>query len=521
MKSINLFFVSLIATLLLFACQSVDIESNNQDKIALDVSLSLEQDSRASYSSDFALNFSPNDKMEIMERSLMDVTTLVYDYDKGQFLGKIYVPRVAESYEVCAHVGANSYTSEKATFEIAQSQIGVAKVFLAGMWQLSHLQNVSLQMSQMSSMLAFTLNPTENGVSEIILESIGGEMIAGTVDYDYASQQYTINGTSSKISVKPLLNPTKPTQYVINVLPVTLSKGVFLTIVDNRGKRMRLTLNYGQSFNFDLNKVIILPDTINQQSFSMTLGKVYSSYTVDGVATPNNELDGRSIWVESGNIYGLSSYLVGEAGYYVGNTKYATGISTEGQIQPLTLGNAQLKSYKVKAYIVDVDGVEYCSDEKSVDVTGIPYTYSFASSTEASIKAAGWDIISPRAVEDNCVKMSNATYLTTPEFYTGKSLSLIAVVGCASNESTSTTGLGKIFISKVAGNEIAPKEGMTIAPDYTMGWPGSAERAEKTSEAFTITNEQSRVQFSTDAGTIIVLDQCYSLITDVTLKYAE
>ena len=281
MKSINLFFVSLIATLLLFACQSVDIESNNQDKIALDVSLSLEQDSRASYSSDFALNFSPNDKMEIMERSLMDVTTLVYDYDKGQFLGKIYVPRVAESYEVCAHVGANSYTSEKATFEIAQSQIGVAKVFLAGMWQLSHLQNVSLQMSQMSSMLAFTLNPTENGVSEIILESIGGEMIAGTVDYDYASQQYTINGTSSKISVKPLLNPTKPTQYVINVLPVTLSKGVFLTIVDNRGKRMRLTLNYGQSFNFDLNKVIILPDTINQQSFSMTLGKVYSSYTVD------------------------------------------------------------------------------------------------------------------------------------------------------------------------------------------------------------------------------------------------
>lgn len=521
MKSVNLFFVSLIATLLVCACQNVEIESDKQDKVALKVSLSVDQDSRASYSSDFALNFSPNDKMEIMERSLMDVTTLVYNQEKNQFLGEVYVPRVADSYNICTHVGAKSYTSEKATFQIAPSQDGAAKVYLAGAWELSHFENLSLQMTQMSSMIAFTINPSERGVSEIILESVAGEMIAGAVEYDYQTAQYTVNGTSSKISVKPLFNPTKPTQYIINVLPVALSKGATLTIVDNQGKKMRLTLSYGGGFNFDINKVIILPDVINQQSFSMTLGKVYSSYSVDGVATPNNDLDGRSIWVEGGNIYGLSSYLVGEAGYYVGNTKYATGINIDGQIQPLTLSNTPLNSYKVKAYIVDVDGIEHYSEEKSVEVTGIPYTYSFASSTEASIKAAGWDIVSPRAVEDNCVKMSNATYLTTPEFYTGKSLSLIAVVGCASNESTSTTGLGKIFISKVAGNEIAPKEGMTIAPDYTMGWPGSAERAEKTSEAFTITNEQSRVQFSTDAGTIIVLDQCYSLITDVTLKYAE
>ena len=121
----------------MLACQSETLDLSN-DRVALDVSIALDNGSRIAYNQDFVLNFSPNDRMDIMERSLMDVTSLYYNYDLKQFIGKIYVPRDADTYEVCTHIGAKSYTSEKAIFEISSNQIGSAGVYLAGVWELSN-----------------------------------------------------------------------------------------------------------------------------------------------------------------------------------------------------------------------------------------------------------------------------------------------------------------------------------------------------------------------------------------------
>ncbi len=522
MKSLTTLFLSLIITLFTVACQSDNLhECELSDRVAVDVSLSIDNSSRISYTSDFALAFSPNDKMEIMERNLMDITTLVYNYDLGQFLGKIYVPRDAESYIVCTHVGAKTYSAEKATFEISSSQIGAPGVYLAGLWELTDFQDLSLQMAQMSSMLAFTVNPTADGISEIILESVAGEMIAGTVEYDYDKLEYSLTGTSSKISVKPVASPTSATQYVINILPVSLSKGAYLTIVDKKGNKMRLTLNYDQVCNFDVNKVVILPDVINQQNVGVELGKVYSSYTVDEVPTPNNDLDGSTIWIEQSRSVGISTALVKEAGLYVDGVKHVGSYSSDGVISALTLSSQNWAEHSIEAYIVDLDGVEVRSAAKSVAVTGLPYSYSFSGATEASVKAAGWILSEIRAVEGNCVKFDNESYLLLPSFYIPTSVNVTSVINCVTNEETST-GRGFIYLSPSTSVGIANNVILQITPPSKTGLSTDGDDCkEVTSEEFELLSNYNSLRITSNASFDYVVGKCYSAIAGIVVKYAN
>ncbi|MBE6334123.1 MAG: hypothetical protein E7071_04760 [Bacteroidales bacterium] len=522
MKSRFTLFLSLIVALLTVACQSDDLcENESLDRVAIDVSLSIDNSSRISYTSDFALAFSPNDKMEIMERNLMDITTLVYNYDLGQFLGKIYVPRNAQSYEVCTHVGAKSYSAEKATFEISSSQIGSAGVYLAGLWQLTNFQDLSLQMAQLSSMLAFTVNPSSDGISEIILESVAGEMIAGTLEYDYEDLVYRLNGTSSKISVKPVVSPTSATQYVINILPVSLSKGAYLTIVDKKGNKMRLTLNYESVCNFDINKVVILPDVINQQSVGVELGKVYSSYTVDEVPTPNNNLDGSTIWVEQSRSVGISTALVKEAGLYVDGVKHIGTYSTDGVISALTLSSQSWAEHSVEAYIVDLDGVEVRSAAKSVAVTGLPYTRSFEGISSSILSDNwGWKHSSLVSASDNGVQMTIDSYITTPQFYIPNTILVNTIITNTTNDLTAANQI--IYatpVSREMGRTITG--GVTVAANYNGDYSPSNATDSEVSSAITLTKVKPCLQYSTlvTGGMFWVEYTLY--VTKVVINYAN
>lgn len=504
----------------MLACQSETLDLSN-DRVALDVSIALDNGSRIAYNQDFVLNFSPNDRMDIMERSLMDVTSLYYNYDLKQFIGKIYVPRDADTYEVCTHIGAKSYTSEKAIFEISSNQIGSAGVYLAGVWELSNFQNLSLQMAQMSSMLAFTINPSEDGISEIILESAGGEMIAGTAEYDYSTHQYKVNGTSSKISIIPAASPTKATQYVVNVLPVSLSKGAYLTIVDNKGKKMRLTLNYGTNFNFDINKVIILPDVINQKSVGVELGTVYSSYTVDGVPAPNNDLDGSTIWVGESRSVGISSHLVKEAGLYIDGVKH-TGTYTNGVVSGLTLPSQSWATHTVVAYIVDDKGVEFTSSGKNVDVTGLPYSVSFAGvSSQSLYSSLGWHSGNLTSVGSDMVVFRSDGYITSPAFYVPESINITTSVKNTTNETSEAIQV--INISPVAYNATLESSVATfVKASYNGSYSPSASNCvdSEFSGPVTITNSKPSVQYGTLVNSTIVWQPLSLAISGVTIKYS-
>lgn len=522
MKSRFTLFLSLIVALLTVACQSDDLCDNESlDRVAIDVSLSIDNSSRISYTSDFALAFSPNDKMEIMERNLMDITTLVYNYDLGQFLGKIYVPRNAQSYEVCTHVGAKSYSAEKATFEISSSQIGSAGVYLAGLWQLTNFQDLSLQMAQLSSMLAFTVNPSSDGISEIILESVAGEMIAGTLEYDYEDLVYRLNGTSSKISVKPVVSPTSATQYVINILPVSLSKGAYLTIVDKKGNKMRLTLNYESVCNFDINKVVILPDVINQQSVGVELGKVYSSYTVDEVPTPNNNLDGSTIWVEQSRSVGIATHFVSEAGVYVDGVKYK-GTYSNGVISGLTLSSQRWTRHEVKAYIVDDQGVEFTSSSKSVDVTGLPYSVSFNGvSSESLYSSFGWYSGNLTSVGSDMVSFRSDGYITSPAFYVPNSIAVVSSVKNTTNETDET--LQMITLTPVAYNApLTTTIATTVKGSYNGSYDPSASNCADSeySAEIILTTSKPSVQYGTLVSSVIVWQPLSMAINGVTIKYS-
>lgn len=523
MKSLFTLFLSLIITLFTVACQSEDLHNaETKDRVAVDVSLSINQDSRISYSPDFVLNFSPNDEMEIMERNLMDVTTLVYNYDQGQFLGKIYVPRDAESYEVCTHVGAKSYTAEKATFEISSSQLGSAGVYLAGLWQLTDFEDLSLQMAQMSSMLAFTVKPSAQGISEIILESVAGEMIAGTAEYNYDKLEYTINGTSSKISVKPVASPTSATQYVINILPVSLSKGAYLTIVDKKGNKMRLTLNYDNVCNFDVNKVVILPDVINQQNVGVELGKVYSSYTVDEVPTPNNNLDGSTIWVEQSRSVGISTHLVKEAGLYIDGVKHKGTYSSDGTISGLTLSGQKWNRHEVKAYIVDDENVEYISSAKGVDVTGLPYSVSFAGVSSTSLYTSlGWYSGNLTSVGSNMITLRSEGFINSPAFYVPNSISVVTNVKNVSNETNEASRV--INIAPVVYNSsLSSTIATTIAANYASSYSPNASACKDSNDsgAFNLTSSKSSVQYGTSVSSVIVWQPLVLAINAITIKYS-
>ncbi len=522
MKSLTTLFLSLIITLFTVACQSDNLhESELSDRVAVDVSLSIDNNSRISYTSDFTLAFSPNDKMEIMERNLMDITTLVYNYDRKQFLGKIYVPRDAESYVVCTHVGAKTYSAGKATFEISSSQIGSPGVYLAGLWELTDFQDLSLQMAQMSSMLAFTVNPTADGISEIILESVAGEMIAGTAEYDYDKLEYSLTGTSSKISVKPVASPTSATQYVINILPVSLSKGAYLTIVDKKGNKMRLTLNYDQVCNFDVNKVVILPDVINQQNVGVELGKVYSSYTVDEIPTPNNNLDGSTIWIEQSRSVGISTNLVKEAGLYVDGVKYE-GTYSDGAITGLTLPSQSWARHEVKAYIVDEQGIEFCSTAKYVDVTGLPYSVSFAGVTSESLYLSlGWYSGNLTSVGSDMVTLRSDGYITSPSFYVPNSISIVSSVKNTTNETEEANQV--INLTPVAYNApLTTTVSAMITASYNGSYNTSASNCVESefSTSFNITTSKPSVQYGTMVSSVIVWQPLTLAISGVTIKYS-
>lgn len=521
MKSLKLFLISFITTLLVISCQSEELAPIDKERVAVDISMSIEQESRAAYSKDFALTFLPNDRMEIMERSLMDVTSLYYNYDTKQFLGKVYVPRGAESYEICTHIGAKSYTSEKATFEISSNQIGSAGVYLAGVWELSNFQNLSLQMAQMSSMLAFTLNPSADGVSEIILESVAGEMIAGVAEYDYETNTYSVSGTSSKISLVPVVSPTSATQYVFNILPVSLSKGAYLTIIDNKGKKMRLTLSYDAVCNFDVNKVVILPDTINQQSVGVELGTVYSSYTVDGVPTPNNNLDGSTIWINESRSFGISTHLVKEAGLYVDGVKYVGSYSADGKISALTLSSQRWSEYSIEAYIVDADGVEIRSSVKSVTVTGLPYERSFSGvSSDVLTNTWGWKHSSLLKVGNGYVDMASNSYITTPQFYVPKSINVTTIVHNTTNETDESKQI--IYatpVSRDMGRTIYG--GATIIANYngTYNTEIGNSIASAKSSVIKLTNTLPCVQYSTAVDGSFAWVEYAMLISHVIINY--
>lgn len=514
--------MSLLVATIFWACDSNGDNIDNIEKDVVDMVISVDNSSRVSYGDNFSLSFADSDELMVMEESLGDVTSL--KYSDGQFFGKVYVPRVADgSYSVCGALGADKVESGSATYSILSNQSGYASVKLAGKSLVSDYSNVQLGMEQVFSMLSISVNPLESGIYSLILESIAGEAIVGEATYHYSTGEVSVNGDASKIIVTPIAPITKAQQVIFNILPVELSEGLYLTLVDKYGKRMRLTLNYGNSLNFEKNKVVVIPNVINQSNINIELGTTYSSYMINGVTAPNNSLDGSTIWIAESKALGISGHLIKEAGLYVDGEKYSSAFTTDGVISGMTLYNQRWANHEIQAYVIDNENNTYLSEKMDVAVTGLPYSVSFAGVSESSLSnTLGFKHSSLTSIGGDCITMTQNGYLTTKTFYVPNLISVVTSVSNTTNDNTAGNQI--VYATPVTRDMLRTiTGGAMITANYNGDYnPGSGNCVMSAlSSPFNLTNEKNCVQYATPVNTVWLWQECVMAISEIVIKYAE
>lgn len=214
---------------------------------------------------------------------------------------------------------------------------------------------------------AFLHLTVPEGTTSVVVESCGGEALAGSYVYSFADGTTTLTGQEACITASGSI-----TDFYIAIPAITLSKGYKLTLrrgeeqmIQSVGYSVAKTFIAGQIYN--VNIAAFTPLAVNIAATTS-----YSQYLAEDIVGAN-AWDAETAAI-SGSYQGIPNALVAEAGYIFDEAAVPMSWNTGTKsIAGYTIGGLSWETHTVQAYIRDVFGRYYYSDNVPVVITGLPY----------------------------------------------------------------------------------------------------------------------------------------------------
>lgn len=422
-----------------------------------------------------------------------DATTIVdclSTTDGDIFSGEIAAPQYGQidEYLYAAYPKEcllSDGTATTAVFEIPANQTGEfpTPIMIASTCLESCIssEDISLHFKHANAILMVT---TDQIVDRIEIETLGGEKIAGTYTYDFATDCYTLSGASDKITVVP-----NSTTAYISIPAVSLSGGICLTLT--KGSQT-MVQSYSNVTELKSGGFYTIPDVVfTPIAVGLDIKTSYSEKANEG-----DYSDGSTIYLgNTATITGINSKMLSSVSLkYRGQN--ISGTTQEGPIESSregggksitltqtakTLGFENRGSYDILADITTVTGQTYQVTVGHAILTGLPYEADWRSNDYNN-----WTYIT---LYDNgsCVKIdkSKTGGLISPDFYIKDDINVKTAIAVSSynmssssrlvyiktgnkGSSTTTSGTNISYSRTVLDKEYSDTEYTACNTDFTL-----------------------------------------------------
>lgn len=203
-------------------------------------------------------------------------------------------------------------------------------------------------------------------------------------------------GFTYDFAAETTANNSEVTAYVVNnpalgfffSLPADLdmSNGYVVRLTDAAGNVCSKAYN-GKTFQ--RGSTTRLNIEWSQPSVSLGTPMTSYSYYTQGNASQANNCANNVIYFPNASTYaGIQNAMVAEAGVIVDGTKYTADFANKS-FTPANVTVSSWGKHSVVAYIVTKDGYTIQSAPQEVQITGLPYSYTF-NGTLSDFRNAGW-----------------------------------------------------------------------------------------------------------------------------------
>jgi hypothetical protein len=426
-------FMSLAALAAVVGCSKVEEHNANVDvKQGLSLVASIEvEDTRVSVEGEkfTDVKWEQGDKVTLVSEA--GVNTIMQSESAGDsdilFSGDSYI--VAEDDTYYAVYPATSIVDGVATLDLSTQSGDDAAMLVASTTDVED-GRIHMSFKPANALLHVAVSGVES-LSKAEFSTFDGSAVASTISYDFKADATSMGGGVDALVVN---NPSADGFFFALPADLDMSNGYVVSLTDANGNVCTKAYN-GKTFARGTTTRV----EIEWSTPVVTLvapKTSYSYYVADDIATANSCAN-NVIYFNSASTYAnVQNAMVAEAGFIVDGKEYVANIDTA--TKSFSMGNVTVSSWgakSVKAYIKTKDGKRYESAAETVYITGLPYSFKFYQSSDASVDAAGWKRNGGSSIKMELMTLhegglagSDSGWVASPKYYAPARISTTATI---------------------------------------------------------------------------------------------